>query len=309
VPEPSVTDQSAEVDPITPTRRRIRRSFLISVAVVLVGAALVASGILAYINERNDRQHLSYVGTAGQGARLELTVRVQRVDVAGEEMVLSVLPSPRGALATDEATGELTQNVRLYTPSLAQNSVTLEKGTIPALQQINVPLSAGTPSDYPFDRYFADIVWAASTDDGSPIPVAMDFENRDPFFSIHPRSAVAATQGILLETQIGRSRGTFILAWFMMAAMWAMSLAVLGGASVMVRRRMGLVWPGMAWMAATVFALVGLRNAAPGSPPIGSVIDYAAFFWAEAVTVASVAWAAVAGVHVEHHRDDPRLSV
>jgi hypothetical protein len=305
VPESSITDQPAEVGPITPARRRLRRSVLISVAVVLVGAALVASGILAYINERDDRQHLSYVGTAGRGARIELTVRVQRVDVAGEEMTLSVLPSPRGALATDELAGEMAQTVRLYTPSLAQSSVTLEKGTIPALQQIDVPLSDGTPTDYPFDHYSADIVWAASADEGTPVPVVMDFENRDPFFSVHPRSAVAATQGILLETEIGRSRGTFILAWFMMAAMWAMSLAVLGGASVMARRRLGLVWPGMAWMAATVFALVGLRNAAPGSPPIGSIIDYAAFFWAEAVTVASVAWAAVAGLHVEHHRDDP----
>ena len=158
MPEPSVTDQPTEAGPITPTRRRIRRSFLISVAVVLVGAALVASGILAYINERDDRQHLSYVGTAGQGARLELTVRVQRVDVAGEEIVLSVLPSPRGSLAVDQSGGELAENVRLYTPSLAQSSVALTKGTIPALQQINVPLSDGTPTDYPFDRYFADIV-------------------------------------------------------------------------------------------------------------------------------------------------------
>jgi hypothetical protein len=132
----------------------------------------------------------------------------------------------------------------------------------------------------------------------------MDFENLDPFFSVRPSSAAAATQGILLETRISRSRGTFILAWFMMAAMWALSLAVLGGATVMVRKRLGLVWPGMGWMAATTFALVGLRNAAPGSPPIGSLIDYAAFFWSEAVTVASVAWAAVAGIQTEHTRPD-----
>ena len=277
---------------------------LILVAVIVVGAALVASGILAYINDRDDRQHLSYVGTAGQGAGLELTVRVQSVNVADEELVLSVLPSPRGSLAVNQSGGELSEEVRLYTPSLAQSSVTLAKGAIPALQQINVPLSNGTPTDYPFDHYFADIVWAASTADGSPIPVAMDFENRDPFFSVRPHSAVAVTQGILLETEISRSRGTAILAWFMMAAMWALSLAVLGGATVMVRRRLGLVWPAMGWMAATVFALVGLRNAAPGSPPIGSVIDYAAFFWSEAVTVASVAWVTVVGVHVDLHRDE-----
>ena len=208
--ETSVAAQPAETNPQPPARRSRRRSVLISAVVVVIGAALVASGILAYINERDDRQHLSYVGHAGQGARLELTVRVQSVNVGGEEMALSVLPTPRGSLAVDQSGGELAEDIRLYTPSLAENSVTLAKGTIPALQQINVPLSNGAPTDYPFDSYFADIVWAASTEDGSAIPVAMAFENRDPFFSVRPHSAVAATQGILLETQISRSRGTVV---------------------------------------------------------------------------------------------------
>ncbi|MFF2744216.1 DUF4436 family protein [Kitasatospora sp. NPDC058048] len=39
----------------------------------------------------------------------------------------------------------------------------------------------------------------------------------------------------------------------------------------------------MSGMAATLFALVGIRNAAPGGPPIGSLIDCIAFFWAEAI--------------------------
>jgi len=56
---------------------------------------------------------------------------------------------------------------------------------------------------------------------------------------------------------------------------------VLGAALTIVSKGMGLVWPAMGWMAATLFALVGFRNAAPGSPPIGALIDYGAFFWAE----------------------------
>jgi hypothetical protein len=33
---------------------------------------------------------------------------------------------------------------------------------------------------------------------------------------------------------------------------------------------------------------VSVRNAAPGSPPIGPLIDYAAFFWAEGIIAASL---------------------
>ena len=33
------------------------------------------------------------------------------------------------------------------------------------------------------------------------------------------------------QIRVSRSRGTFILAWFMMIAMWALALTVLGGGS------------------------------------------------------------------------------
>jgi hypothetical protein len=36
-------------------------------------------------------------------------------------------------------------------------------------------------------------------------------------------------------------------------------------------------------MAASLFALAAFRNTAPGSPPIGSILDYAAFLWTEAI--------------------------
>jgi hypothetical protein len=282
-------------------RDRRRRHTLRWIAVAVLGAALCAGGIFAYIDERNDRQHLSTVGASQQGTWLELTVWVQKVDVANQQMILNVLPVPHGSIEANAVEQTFAQDVQLLTPSLLRSSVTLAKGSVPTLQQVTVPLQEGTVTDYPFDSYFCDIAWAALTSE-EVVPVTMDFENLDPFFSVRPSSAAAATQGVLLETRISRSRGTFILAWFMMIAMWALSLAVFGGATVMVRRRMGIVWPGMGWMAATSFALIGLRNAAPGSPPIGSVIDYAAFFWSEAITVASVVWATIAGVHVEHTR-------
>ena len=43
----------------------------------------------------------------------------------------------------------------------------------------------------------------------------------------------------------------------------------------------------------------GVRNAAPGSPPIGSLIDYAAFFWAEGIIAASLVTAAFFGFRTE----------
>ncbi|MFG2904274.1 DUF4436 family protein [Kitasatospora sp. NPDC048286] len=105
--------------------------------------------------------------------------------------------------------------------------------------------------------------------------------------------------GVLVTERISRSRSTFILAWFMMAAMWALALSVLVAAWLIVRQRRGIVWPALGWMAATLFALVGMRNAAPGNPPIGSLLDYAAFFWAELLVAVGLTTVVVRGARIE----------
>ncbi|WP_342451022.1 DUF4436 family protein [Streptomyces flavochromogenes] len=67
----------------------------------------------------------------------------------------------------------------------------------------------------------------------------------------------------------------------------------------LVRRRMGLTWPALGWMAATLFALAAFRNTAPGAPPIGSLLDYLAFFWAETLIAFCVIVVVVRAVRAE----------
>lgn len=46
-------------------------------------------------------------------------------------------------------------------------------------------------------------------------------------------------------------------------------------------------------------ALAAFRNTAPGSPPIGSILDYAAFLWAEAIIAVCVIVTVLSGNRVE----------
>ncbi len=59
--------------------------------------------------------------------------------------------------------------------------------------------------------------------------------------------------------------------------------------------RRGLIFPGCSMMAAILFALIPLRNAVPGNPPIGSIIDFGSFFIAEAVISMSLISSIVLG--------------
>ena len=266
-------------------------------------AAMCGSGLLFYLNDRNAHQQWKSAGTIEQAAWLDLTVTVQRVDTADQQLVLNVLPEPRGTLRSPED-DTFTQDVSLFTSSLRQTSIRITKGSQAILQQVTLPLYDGVVTDYPFDRYNAEIAWAATGPNG-PLPVAMGVQIVDPFFVIHDQDVREIPYALSLEARFSRSRGTFILAWFMMAAMWTLSLTVLASTILLVRKRGGVVWPALGWMAATLFALVGLRNAAPGSPPIGSLIDYVAFFWSEAIIAGSVACVVVFGIAAERRNLPP----
>ncbi|HKN50847.1 MAG TPA: DUF4436 family protein, partial [Amycolatopsis sp.] len=98
------------------------------------------------------------------------------------------------------------------------------------------------------------------------------------------------------DVRFSRSSSALVFAIFMMVTMWGLAIAVLLGARYLVSGRRGMVWPAFGFMAATLFALAGFRNAAPGSPPIGSLLDYLAFLWAEVIIAFSVVVAVVAGV-------------
>ena len=90
-----------------------------------------------------------------------------------------------------------------------------------------------------------------------------------------------------------------VFAVFMMIAMWALAVSVLIGGWYLVTRRKGLTWPALGWMAATLFALAAFRYTAPGTPPIGCLLDYIAFLWAETVIAFCLITVAISGIRAE----------
>ncbi|SEM24856.1 DUF4436 family protein [Streptacidiphilus jiangxiensis] len=265
-------------------RRRVPGWLLVTCLVL----ALCGAGVGLYLNERNSRQQVVVVGNPTAEDWIELDVTAQGVDTSALEVSLSVDAIPHGSLAEGPDSYVFTREVEITSVGLTASTFRTTAGDVAPLQVVTAGLNSGTPTDYPFDHYSISAGWAA-TDHGKTVPLSITYSDSDPFFVVRPTKSATGGSVARLEARAGRSRATFILAWFMMAAMWALALAVLGGAEVLARKRQGFVWPALGWMAATLFALVGLRNAAPGSPPIGSLMDYVAFFWAEGIIAASLA--------------------
>lgn len=86
-----------------------------------------------------------------------------------------------------------------------------------------------------------------------------------------------------MKLEVYRSMPTLIFAVFVMVLMLGLALGAVVAAFYVLHWRRGLVFPACSMMAAILFALIPLRNAVPGSPPIGSLIDFGSIFIAEAV--------------------------
>lgn len=264
---------------------------------MVLAVAVGAAGFLAEYASR-DVQYTILDEDAADSVAVQVTV--QRVDAAARELILQVLVVPQGSYA-DPGVQPATpaKDLVLDTSSLTTAPLTFRAHDRITARELRVPMD-GAVSFFPFDRYGVDLYFGVDAAD-VPVPVDLIMLDHEPGFVTRPLAQDAAHHGdgyVEAELQVKRSRATFILAWFQVIVMWALGLCVLAGAVHIVRRRLGLVWPALGWMAATLFALVGFRNAAPGLPPVGSLIDYCAFFWAEALIALSLVLVTVHGVRL-----------
>ncbi|MGF1430337.1 DUF4436 family protein [Kitasatospora sp. LaBMicrA B282] len=279
---------------------RLRRNRF--VLVVLLLALLCGAGIALYLDERDTRQQTRELALPSTPDWVELDITAQDVSPTSLQLTLYVAPVPHGSLAESPDSPVFTRQVDITADSAASTHLRAGPGQTATPQPVQANLYDGTGTDYPFDRYRFAALFSATDSTGTAVPVGLVFADADPFFVVRPTSNPVGSGAAYLDARVSRARSTFILAWFMIAAMWALALAVMAGAEVLYRAGQGLVWPSLGWMAATLFALVGMRNAAPGSPPIGSLFDYVSFFWAEAIIATSLAVTVVAGFRVERRK-------
>jgi hypothetical protein len=284
-------------------RRQERPTWLWGALGFLALAALVATGIGLYLNERDVRQRPLTAGSTGSG-RIDVLAGVRKTDPDQRTATVHVSVTATGAYADPDGSGSPAKDLTVFTNSALQPEVAFSAEGIGMVKSVVVPLESGTASDYPFDRYQVSLVVVAAVGD-TLVPTRLVLRDQDPRFTLRRTADGYKDRAAAVRVQAERSRSTFIMAWFMIAAMWAIALSVLVACHLVVRQRRGLVWPALGWMAATLFALVGLRNAAPGNPPNGCLMDYAAFYWAEALIALSVTLLVLHGISVEHRHGGP----
>lgn len=236
--------------------------------------------------------------------RVEATAWITKVDVASQTMtVLLVDVIPHGSLALKD--DDFAEDVVLETNSVINDRNAMHRGE--AFSSVECRFSlAGTPTDFPFDRYSSAWSLRMTRADGSVVPLAVTVVSTDAFFSTTPYYDADQDEWLNVDVGMHRSIPTIVFGVFVMALMLGLAAAAALAAYFIVRSRQGLVFGAYSVMAALLFAMIPLRNAVPGSPPIGSVIDYAAFFIAEAVIAISLITSVIVGYRHQHELDESK---
>ncbi|MGW8780632.1 DUF4436 family protein [Streptomyces sp. NPDC055796] len=288
--------------PAHPPRQGRSRASLLPVLLPIAILIFVAVSVGSWL-QFTEREAIDTVHTVGSAAadRVDVEATVQHVDATARELLLRVRVTPRGTLGEEEESAPVA-DLSLQTSAATLGDLEFKAHERVATRDVQVAMTGGSVSDYPFDTYETGIGFRALLD-GKPVPVRMLFSNNDTLFSVTATPA-PDPQEAAVGLRLSRSGSLVVFAVFMMVVMWALAAAVLIGAWYLTTRGEGLVWPALAWMAATLFALAAFRNTAPGTPPIGCVLDWFAFLWAETVIALCLIAVVITGVRTALRSDD-----
>ncbi len=262
--------------------RRVRdigwRRLIMAVALLI---AVIAASVTGYLISRNDTNQQIVFGDEDNPDHVGVTIWITKVDSGTQALSVTVTDvAANGSLA--DANGNFAQDATLTTAAIGNWRAEIKAGD--AAPDIDQKVAVdGAVTDYPFDRYTAHLETHVFNPDGNNLPVVLTVVNTDPFFAISATPVAGQNGGQAVSLGLHRSPPTLIFAVFIMLLMLGLAIGAVVAAFYVLHWRRGLIFPACSMMAAILFALIPLRNAVPGSPPIGSIIDFGSFFIAEAV--------------------------
>ncbi len=257
-----------------------RRSLLITLVLAIVLAAVYLLSAFAYGNGL-DRVFVPPTPPPGGVAIALVPVKI---DADSQTSATQVLMFPDGGLLDGQ--GRLTRTIQVDVyPAVADATLFFQEGTVPSPQKVEVP-ALGFVQRYPFDQYTYSLdVTGLILDDAANggrttrLPVELDLFFNVPGWRFSGSTTNAERSAATATGEIGRSAPIVAIAVIFVSLILMFGcLAVITVVSG-VRGRTDLGIAQAAWLTSATFALIALRNAFPGDPPLGSWIDILVYFW------------------------------
>jgi Domain of unknown function (DUF4436) len=301
--------------PTPPDSPRLPSVARLSSLALLVITITVLS-ISFYWLEHHKTRHPTVLGDTANPDHMTVTVLIQKVDPSTARVSAQLELRGSGSLV-DERTHDLKEDATLTSNAVTNATVVAKANERPEFVSVEFALRDGVITDYPLDSYTTNFFFRVRVGDGinqHAVPVRVVFDNIDSFFKLTPQQeqsiqihrgspgakTITTPQSLFAaRATVERSTSTVLFAVFIMVFMWCLTIAALIAAWYTASGRLGLFWSALGFLGTLLFALIPLRNAVPGDPPIGSLIDFAAFFIAEGVVSISMIVTVLHGYNIE----------
>lgn len=268
---------------------------------MLVGLILLALFIVAYIFV------LCAYQNEGEARKAELsydTEKLEKLDknrIAAEAKIVTADPlkgdiavrltfTPEGALATPD--GKLARDLVLdVSAATGKHVYEFKKGRKMDPVETIVDIYEGEPMDFPFDEHEGQLAFffAPAGEAAEQIPVALELRGSVTGLRIDAEYGKENTDtNVVVDISICRARTTMFFSLFIMLAMWALAFGVVCLVFRVFAGQRKIEISMFSFLGALLFAFPALRNSQPGTPPIGTLSDFLAFFWAEVIIALSL---------------------
>ena len=276
--------------------RRFLQAIILLVCIGIFGTAYFS---LLGSYQREIRKVILHFSSTGKSHSdgVKITANVVSLDPVRGELLLRLQFEPQSDLLDSDDV--LINAVTVYTNSTSGRAeVTFKKGE--SMQPLDVTMALdGESSQYPWDRYRGTLWVCLAAQKGSggvtpiwkAVPFTLDLKPGVPGFKIGAQEVKQKDTGFSLVTvafDVERARSSAGFAVFIMILIGLLTMVdfLAGFAMVVGGRKIDTTILG--WLGAMLFAMLPLRNAMPGAPPIGCIADYMSFFWAEAITAVTL---------------------
>ena len=279
-----------------PTRSKKPKLIALLLLAVFIGAYIFV--LCAYQNEGEARKaELAYEAEKLEKLdknRIAADAKIVTADPIKGDIAVRLTFTPEGTLATPD--GKLARDLVLDVAAATGKHVhEFKKGRKMDPVETIVDIYEGEPMDFPFDQHEGQLAFffanaaAAGAEPAEQIPVALELRGSVSGLRVDAEYGQENTDtNVVVDISISRARTTMFFSLFIMVAMWALAIGVLCLVYRVFAGQRKIEISMFSFLGALLFAFPALRNSQPGTPPIGTLSDFLAFFWAEVIIALSL---------------------
>jgi hypothetical protein len=313
-----------------PSRKRRTWEVIIGLLVLIIFSIIYISVLGAYDQENQVSSRIYSQKEGINPNHIAIDVKVTNIDPINGTLQARLQFTPKGnLLASDKVSLDKTLWLEVNADR-GKAEYEFKRGDAMNPITVTYSLFGGNANYYPFDHHNALMHFDLSTpankgklpteeeivDGRAPlpeydqVPITIDFDGSYGGYTLKVEELDEDLIGYAdLSMNISRSPTVITFACFVMLLKWLLAMTTLFMMLAVTVRGRKVELSMFTWMAALLFALPPLRNSMPDIPPIGSLPDFVAFFWAEGIVAISLICIAFTWLKRPPHKNKDRCEL